>query len=146
MLTFTTNQMAQLEESSFERLIARLERAVLEVFPEVAQPPAEASNGVGAAQRMSVTGVVESGVTRGLQFDLRGGADWAVFIALGLALRKRPGGGTPGWVSDCMQHAALPGPSRLALIEWWLARETATDASLGAVLQSMRDIRTKLEA
>lgn len=144
MLTLTTDQMAHLEARSFERLTARLELAVLQVFPDLGQPPAEAGAGADAAG--SVTSVVETGVTRALQFDLHGDADWAVFIALGLALRKRAGGGAPDWVTDCMQHTGLPGSSRLALIEWWMAREAATDASFEPVLQSMRDIRATLEA
>jgi hypothetical protein len=134
MITINHRQMQVLERQALERLQRQLQGTVVRVFPHLA--PA-----AGAAPT-DLEQLVERGIDSAIDHELLAPGDWAAFIALGLALRRAGQNQTPDWVVASLTDEALPGPSRLALVEHLLAEASAEQPKLGQVRELMQRARS----
>ena len=125
MLNVRDEQIEVFELHLFEAMQRRVERGVAAAFPELPDVP----------------GVVERGIERAASYDIGEAADFAAFIALGLALRLTPPGPAGDWIYSYVNRSNIPGQLKLKMIEMRLGALAEENAAFRAIAERMVQAR-----
>lgn len=141
MLTISKEQHEMFERMLFEKMQARIESAIAQVFPETCAEPAGLDE-PSTARRANEYGkaVVEKGIEAAVALGVEEEADLKAFIALGLALR-RGSVPTPSWMTQWLSRPDAAGPVKLAVIESRLRQLGTRDPQLHAISESVSRAR-----
>lgn len=141
MLVVPDTQIDALEQHLFGAMQARVERAIAATFPEFRAAARASGADPAKDEDAQIRAIVARGIENAAEFDIGDGADFAAFIALGLALRLVSPGASAEWIHGYLRRPDASGPTKLRMIESRLQRLAQDEPAFDAIARRVAQAR-----